>query len=370
MTLIAGNRWTAVGLKSPSVRSMAHNFIGFIALFIIYIVSAYIISEIYNFKLKFSIYNRSSTMFILFAVLYLQCYMFYSIVKNKPEKPFRYVIENFLGNWNVLGRFAYGLPYLIALTIFFSVFSSVKNGISKIVPFYFDPYAMKIDRVIHGIDPWRISHDIFGSPVSIFIISTIYNLWVVVTFGTIAFAMFAVRDERLRARFAISLLLSWAILGSVFATAFASVGPCYYELFYADPYFQELIRALDVASQAYPIATRSTQDYLYVTFSNTEPGLGTGISAFPSMHVSAATLTCLLAWQFGPVWRAAGLLFVAAILIGSVHLGWHYAIDGYASILAVLAIWFLVGKLLRADISRENKALSVGGPATDNAELR
>jgi len=27
-----------------------------------------------------------------------------------------------------------------------------------------------------------------------------------------------------------------------------------------------------------------------------------------------------------------------------VHLGWHYAIDGYASTLAVTGLWFVVGR--------------------------
>jgi hypothetical protein len=44
--------------------------------------------------------------------------------------------------------------------------------------------------------------------------------------------------------------------------------------------------------------------------------------------------------------RVAGILgwgYLALILVGSVHLAWHYAIDGYVSILAVLLIWRAAG---------------------------
>ena len=44
-------------------------------------------------------------------------------------------------------------------------------------------------------------------------------------------------------------------------------------------------------------------------------------------------------------WLLTG--FCILIMIGSVHLGWHYAIDGYVSVLAVIAIWKAVGWALR-----------------------
>lgn len=40
-------------------------------------------------------------------------------------------------------------------------------------------------------------------------------------------------------------------------------------------------------------------------------------------------------------------LFAILIFAGSVHLGWHYAVDGYASALSTAAIWIGVGRLLR-----------------------
>ena len=37
------------------------------------------------------------------------------------------------------------------------------------------------------------------------------------------------------------------------------------------------------------------------------------------------------------------MAFAAAIFVGSVHLGWHYAIDAYVSMIAVPAIWKFAG---------------------------
>jgi membrane-associated phospholipid phosphatase len=68
----------------------------------------------------------------------------------------------------------------------------------------------------------------------------------------------------------------------------------------------------------------------------------------PSLHVAMATLM----WcAMRPVHRLAGpayFVFLACILLGSVHLGWHYALDGYVSILLVCILWWLSGRLVTA----------------------
>ena len=44
-----------------------------------------------------------------------------------------------------------------------------------------------------------------------------------------------------------------------------------------------------------------------------------------------------------------GGLFLLSIQVGSVHLGWHYAVDGYASMILTVLLWWGIGKLLGLD---------------------
>ena len=43
-------------------------------------------------------------------------------------------------------------------------------------------------------------------------------------------------------------------------------------------------------------------------------------------------------------WGLLDVIVVAVLFIGSVHLGWHYAVDGYVAIVGTAAIWWAVGR--------------------------
>ncbi len=316
-------------------------------LFLMYCCAGLGLSLAYDFQIKPLLYNRVSVvgLFVLFFGFLLR--ILFTVTVNRPEKPFEFINFKIKYEWQTIHKIAIGIPYLFIITIFFSIYSSIKSAIPLINPFYFDKNAASIDLAIHGTEPWRILHYIFGSVAATWSIGVIYILWLPITCAALAIALFFLDDCKLRDQFIATQLLAWGVLGSLVGTTLSSVGPCYFEYFYGSDQFAELMRQLDAIDQHAPLLSRSTQEYLITAYRTAEPGLGTGISAFPSLHVGTATVVCLFAWGFGPFWKVAGILFVATILVGSVHLGWHYAIDGYASVLAVVLIWRLVGRTLR-----------------------
>jgi hypothetical protein len=102
---------------------------------------------------------------------------------------------------------------------------------------------------------------------------------------------------------------------------------------------------LRTTDQTYPVWALVGQRALLADAGLDGPRLGSGISAFPSLHVAVATLNAIYLWRFGSFLRWFGVAFLIAIQLGSVHLAWHYGVDGYASILATPLIWMLAGWL-------------------------
>lgn len=64
------------------------------------------------------------------------------------------------------------------------------------------------------------------------------------------------------------------------------------------------------------------------------------------MHVAQAVLVVLLARHAGTWMFAVAVAVCGVILVGSVLLGWHYAVDGVFSVAATLLIWRVVGRVL------------------------
>jgi hypothetical protein len=88
--------------------------------------------------------------------------------------------------------------------------------------------------------------------------------------------------------------------------------------------------------------TRTLQAYLWRSHASGELHvIGGGISAMPSMHLTLVTLAAIPLWRLGKHWRFVAAAIVTITVVASVHLGWHYAIDGYAGVICALALWQL-----------------------------
>lgn len=70
-----------------------------------------------------------------------------------------------------------------------------------------------------------------------------------------------------------------------------------------------------------------------------------GISAMPSLHVATAVLFALTAWRIHWVLGVLFWFYALVIQMGSVHLGWHYAVDGYVGATVALVIWWGVARV-------------------------
>jgi hypothetical protein len=73
--------------------------------------------------------------------------------------------------------------------------------------------------------------------------------------------------------------------------------------------------------------------------------IGSGISAMPSVHNALAALFAMASFKLN---RIAGWLltfYAAFIWIGSIHLGWHYALDGIVAIALTFGIWHVCGRI-------------------------
>ncbi len=248
-----------------------------------------------------------------------------------------------------LERIAMALLPLLLLPLFSGAFTSVKNAIPLIQPFAYDQAFMELDRALHfGRHPWELLQPVLGySPVTS-VISYLYNLWLPLMYLIFCWQIFSLRDLRLRQQYLLSFLLAWALLGNGLALLLSSAGPCFYGPVVdgPDPY-APLMDYLRTADASFTNWSLEAQSYLWENYRSTGIAVGGGISAMPSLHLAVATLQALLGWRIS---RRLGWLltgYAIVILLGSIHLGWHYAIDGYLSIALMLVIWKLVGRGLK-----------------------
>lgn len=229
------------------------------------------------------------------------------------------------------------------LSVHMGVFTSVKTMLPELGPFYADPALADFDRFVHGRDPWLYTSTWLPAHLTPLIESLYFGIWGVLLPGSLLAVLLVPKLENVRAQYIWTVLLIWPLLGNITAGAFMSAGPVYYELVTGEPRFAGLVDYL----ARHSLAQIGAQDFLWQSHMARESGAGSGVSAFPSMHLAAATLFVLLANRVQGALRWAAVAYCAIVLFGSVHLGWHYAIDGYFSILATLLIWWGVGRAIR-----------------------
>jgi len=226
---------------------------------------------------------------------------------------------------------------LLLTPIFNTGYTVAKTAFPHFVGFGWDGYWTQVDRTMFGVDPWRITHALFG-PLASEWLARIYTIgWglalLLVLPATILWA-----KARTALRVHLSFMLTWFFGGVVGATLFSSAGPIFAIL--SDPALADYFMPLDIAlGQVLPDTSiiLRTQAYLQGSIGTGAITNGTGISAMPSMHLATAALYVLLAQR--TKFFIPAIIFWLIMWIGSVHLGYHYAVDGIGGALVAWAAW-------------------------------
>jgi hypothetical protein len=272
-----------------------------------------------------------------------------ALLSGSPN-PLRRLLDPFRGRFSTPMLAAAALSPLVLMPMLFTGFGVLKMLLPLNTPFAWDDAFAAADRALFfGRQPWELTHAVFGGTEATMVIDRLYSGWVLLlSFAILGFALFAPRYDR--ARFFLSFTAAWLLLGVAGAYLGASAGPCYAALVGASsaPEFAPLMERLHAiaAVEGSHIDAVRWQGVLWDAHSNRRYGFGMGISAMPSLHNAIAMLYALAFFRFGRGWGAAGTAFAAIIFIGSVHLGWHYAVDGIVAAAAMAAIWWAAGRYL------------------------
>jgi hypothetical protein len=283
-------------------------------------------------------------------------------VAERPSRPLTRLWHDIRTSLGTPERLAHAVPMLVAMLVFGGTFTVVKASIPSLVPFSWDQPFEQLDRWLHGgVAPWELLQPLLGYPVVTHAINWAYNFWFYFLSLIWVWQAFRQSDNGLRLQFFLSLTLGWILLGNVAAAWLSSAGPCYYGRIVGlpDPY-APLMSYLYHVDETHSIWALGAQEMLWGNYQMRDVMVGSGISAMPSMHVAIATLFALVCWRVRRWLGIVMTIYALIIMLGSVHLGWHYAVDGYLGAAGMLAIWWCVGWCLKRGAERRAGAVATG----------
>ncbi len=279
----------------------------------------------------------------LVAMLYIALFELPASIRADPARPLAYLTTRLPDLVNA--RFAAGVVLILGVVLLQGSFTSVKTMLSDLAPFQWDARLAAADAWVHGgKDPWRWLQPLLGHQLATRAIQITYVGGWIIALCTVPAIIGSSRElAHIRQRFFLTYLFAWIVLGNLVAGLFMSAGPVYFGNVTGDAArFAEQIAYLSF-SEGRLHSNFDLQRMLWTLHEQGRTELGSGISAFPSLHVAMATLLALTGWAINRWAGIGGTVFLVVILAGSVHLGWHYAIDGYVSMIAVAAVWFGIG---------------------------
>lgn len=245
---------------------------------------------------------------------------------------------------------------LLLTPVFFAVllasFNAYKQAVLPNAGFGLDPLFAAADKALFlGVEPWRITHALAPSEEASLWIDRLYHPWFLPMAAGVFLCAVMSGSTVLRTQYLLSFALIWIVLGSLMAFMLPSAGPCFYADFHGGAPFGELKRLLAAQHQQLlasgeqsGLMSQTIQQVLLDNFRSGELQIGQGISAMPSVHNGLSVLVVCAAFS---IRRSLGWItaaYAGMIWFGSIHLGWHYAIDGLVAAAVTVPLWLLCGR--------------------------
>ena len=227
----------------------------------------------------------------------------------------------------------------------------LKEMMPFVTPFWADPMLASFERSIIGIDAWRLVPEGL-----IRALDATYPSWAPIKFLALLLLLCLPASE-LKARSILAYFLTLGLMGVSGQYLFSSVGPIFYDRIVGGHHFAALTARLH--EQA-PVASLASS-YLWNSFVLREPGIGAGISAMPSVHVASTTWMALALTTAWPRVRTLLWSFWLVIFVGSIGLGWHYALDSIVGTIGAIGCWKLAAWYLRSTGSPRRHAAATAG---------
>jgi hypothetical protein len=212
-------------------------------------------------------------------------------------------------------------------------FSALKAAIPNIVPFWADAPIAVAERLALGQDAWRFAQHWLGWAMPWF--DSLYLMWIAIQLAAL-YAVLTLQPSPKKTQALVSYFLLWLLVGLVAAAAFSSAGPVFYDRIFGSHEFAQLGPAL---ASLHADGALAASERLWAAHLGLSHSVGAGISAMPSLHIGCAVWLALVLRDYVPKLQLLGWLYALLIWIGSVLLGWHYALDGPAGALGALIVW-------------------------------
>ena len=290
-------------------------------------------------------------LWIAMTATVLACQVFWTTVRmaaSGQDRPLARLWANVdwtqaraLGLWTVL------------LSLNLAFFCMIKPQLGQLVAFSADPLLADVDRYLFGADPWLLL-GWFNHPY----LSNIYHRGWFLWLAFVLFYLITKPESEGRSRLLVSYVLLWAV-GPIVHLTLPAAGPVFYdELGYGD-------RFVDLYQSA---RTEAVANYLWNGYAAKIFNPAGGISAMPSLHL--ATMFWSLIAVRRTKWFLFGLLFTAYIFLGSIVIGWHYAVDGIVGGILAAICYALAGFWLRRTDDRIPRLQPNESGATVSAETQ